>query len=709
MQEVTTERTVQAKGVNGSAAFGLSFREEDQIKLMVILRDNLYQDKPLAVIREISSNAWDANREAGRGDMPIEVQIPTHLDPTLVIRDFGLGLPEEDVFGVYTQYGYSTKRDSNLLVGAKGLGCKAPFAYTDQFTVTSWHGGKKMIFVAALDKTDRGTMSKLHEEPCPADQTGIEVKVPIRPADIYEFERKAKGLFPFYEPVPKTNIALPLFCRTNHTHGFIANDPRMVDSATAPYRRHEGWFALMGCVPYQVDLYQLEQPLRDAGIWTVASKLTGGLFFGIGDIQITANREAVEYKDHTKAALIEKLKLVINEYKDHVLAVLQDRTVSAWEKRAAAGYLARQLSFTLDDKYKAWGASEVTIYGDGDAEPPPKTFRLRTSTNHGTNRVSIDSRLAFYVQDDDRAVTGYTVPHQGTVVIRLPGMTVAQVRKELSKYLRKAKLTGVKVSDLSTLTWHDKPKRDTSGRVINPKHSRRAFRLLKTHASGILSDNWEAVTRVPEDDDVFIIISHFACTRKGSSFWSDHATDKALCGYLGLTMPEVYGYKTTAKKQIGPADCTGTHYYEWRKRFFTAALTANVRERLNLIQWIDLLHNDYHLTRSAELIVETAAALCGPGHAVTRIFQGYTKAKALLGREARRSSEQDHLRHLLNVADLQQTETEAKRLKAELEERYPLLFHVSSLSALGSDETSRALWLNHIALVDADRRCRGVE
>ena len=82
---------------------------------------NLYADAPLAVLREYATNARDSHVAAGT-DRPIEVDLPSDLNPTLVIRDFGVGLSEAEIIDVYARYGASTKRDTNDQVGAFGLG-----------------------------------------------------------------------------------------------------------------------------------------------------------------------------------------------------------------------------------------------------------------------------------------------------------------------------------------------------------------------------------------------------------------------------------------------------------------------------------------------------------------------------------------------------------------------------------------------------------
>ncbi|NBR67090.1 MAG: hypothetical protein EBT79_07425, partial [Actinobacteria bacterium] len=121
MQPAVESRTVTARGVASAASFGM--RSENSAHIFNILRSTLYSNKVLAVLREYSANAWDEHRAAGIPDRPIKVVIPTALEPTLRIRDYGRGLSEQQVFEVYTQYGSSTKRDSDDVVGCLGIGC----------------------------------------------------------------------------------------------------------------------------------------------------------------------------------------------------------------------------------------------------------------------------------------------------------------------------------------------------------------------------------------------------------------------------------------------------------------------------------------------------------------------------------------------------------------------------------------------------------
>lgn len=69
-----TQRSVETSPVAASASFGIS--QNDVAHILTMLRDTLYSDRVLAVLREYAANAWDVHREVGKGDVPIQVTLP---------------------------------------------------------------------------------------------------------------------------------------------------------------------------------------------------------------------------------------------------------------------------------------------------------------------------------------------------------------------------------------------------------------------------------------------------------------------------------------------------------------------------------------------------------------------------------------------------------------------------------------------------------
>ena len=94
-----------------------SIEDEDLPKVLSILSDQLYSNKIAAVIREYSCNAADAHVEQGIPTKPFDVILPTAFVPELVIRDFGPGLCEDAIYGVYMVFGKSTEEHTNTQKG----------------------------------------------------------------------------------------------------------------------------------------------------------------------------------------------------------------------------------------------------------------------------------------------------------------------------------------------------------------------------------------------------------------------------------------------------------------------------------------------------------------------------------------------------------------------------------------------------------------
>lgn len=171
-------------GKKNSVEMGVS----DSAALMHIFSTTLYTYPKLATVREIICNGWDGHIVVGNTDTPLKITINEDF---LSIRDFGPGIPDEKIGPIYGVFGNSTKRDDNTVTGGFGLGSKAPFAYTDNFEVTSHHNGVKTVYRVSKSSMERGgkptidTMVQL-----PTEETGIQVKIQMKSrGDAHEFLR----------------------------------------------------------------------------------------------------------------------------------------------------------------------------------------------------------------------------------------------------------------------------------------------------------------------------------------------------------------------------------------------------------------------------------------------------------------------------------------------------------------------------------------
>ena len=139
-----------------------------------ILSSSLYSNPKLAIIRELSTNANDAHKQAGKEDYPFDLHLPTKDEPFFDIRDFGDGIPEDLIYNIYTSYFVSTKTDDENQTGCFGLGSKTPFSLVDSYDVISYCEGKKKTYRMSK-KNGLPCVEKVAEEDWTKD-TGLEIR-----------------------------------------------------------------------------------------------------------------------------------------------------------------------------------------------------------------------------------------------------------------------------------------------------------------------------------------------------------------------------------------------------------------------------------------------------------------------------------------------------------------------------------------------------
>ena len=300
IQQPTNTKSVTTSGIENSVTFGI--KSDGLPHLFNVLRNQLYSDKELAIIREYSTNAADAHVEAGIADTPIEITLPTKLSPTFKIRDFGLALNDSEIQDVYAFYGESTKRQSNAVTGQLGLGSKSAFAYGDNFVIHSYIDGVKHIHNAYLDPSGLGKISKLGTEK--TDQkNGLEIVIAIKSDDIDSFKETAMDFYRWFNPRP------------------VIHGGSKIEDVDVLYEG-DGWhylstqnhsaMAVMGNIAYPVDRHSLNFTEDDGDIDDILTRNLV-LNFEIGDLEIAASREKLQYTDYTKKNIKKKLKVALKE------------------------------------------------------------------------------------------------------------------------------------------------------------------------------------------------------------------------------------------------------------------------------------------------------------------------------------------------------------------------------------------------------------
>lgn len=313
-----------------------SFDPSNMRHIAAILRE-MYSDPVMAVIREYSANAVDAHKMANK-NIPIQVTLPTAEHPNFIVRDFGLGLADDDVKRLLLGYAASgdEKRQSNDLIGGFGIGAKSAFAVADQFTFISHHAGTASTWLCYRDQDDDCRAKKLSE--VPSDSTGIEVNIPVPAHQIGAFQERVAMAYRFYSVKPQlfnassaiesavaVKIAKPLFSgqlmistkdqekvpvrweivqnlsdylRKTKLNTYISSGSSQITSCV-----------VMGDIWYPIDDSQLDNQL--VGLV---------LYAPIGSLQLAPSREALSYTGRVKETLLAIIRTATKEIEKGLLS-----------------------------------------------------------------------------------------------------------------------------------------------------------------------------------------------------------------------------------------------------------------------------------------------------------------------------------------------------------------------------------------------------
>lgn len=105
-----------------------------------LLLSNLYSDPLGSTIRELCTNAVEANQGSGT-TRKVVIQMPNALSTDLIIKDYGTGLDDKEIDKYLNCLFSSSKGGSNDSMGGFGLGSKSPLALVDSFYLSSVKNG----------------------------------------------------------------------------------------------------------------------------------------------------------------------------------------------------------------------------------------------------------------------------------------------------------------------------------------------------------------------------------------------------------------------------------------------------------------------------------------------------------------------------------------------------------------------------------------
>jgi len=281
-------------------------------KAFSILVDSLYTDKVLAAVRELCTNAVDAHQVAGKQSEPFKVTLPTYLDNTFSVRDYGCSMDHYTIMNLYSKLFWSPKDTTNTQVGYLGLGSKAPLAYTDSFSVIAYLSGIRRDYLVGLNHERIPTITKVNEVST-SELDGLEVSFPVKMGDSDLFERAAEKVFLGMDVKPVCNIKIYL------------PEPKLEFENWKIYTGAHGnkFFIKQGCVLYPFNF--TSRLLKHYSSNSMVIEVP------IGSVEVATSREALSLDDRTRTfieQLTKELNCSVERYLNEQLAA-QKNTIDA--------------------------------------------------------------------------------------------------------------------------------------------------------------------------------------------------------------------------------------------------------------------------------------------------------------------------------------------------------------------------------------------
>ncbi len=306
--EMHTDQKVESKD------FGM-----DEAAMAIIFRgfsDSLYSNKIGSIVREITSNAFDSHAEAGVTDKMVRVAINEDIlesqNTYFEVEDYGVGLSPERIDKVYTQYGASTKRDTNNQIGGFGIGAKSPLSYADSFMLITRFNGTEYHYLIHRGET-APRIDLVDKVPTDSDD-GTKVMIPIKnEADMDRFKDEIESQLRYFENIYYQNCDVENDFKLYKGSSFVT---------TSNKARNGRWMHLcIGRVYYPLDTsYFTEPDIEDSNIEEHFFSLPVAIHCEIGDVSVTMSRESIEYTENT----IKHIQGQMNKFAIELRSLIED-------------------------------------------------------------------------------------------------------------------------------------------------------------------------------------------------------------------------------------------------------------------------------------------------------------------------------------------------------------------------------------------------
>lgn len=320
---------VETESINIDHSIDFSFDDASMALMFKSFTDSLYSNKIGSIVREITSNAIDANA-LSNSEIPVKITI-TSSDPLLntkgkiSFKDYGPGISPDLMKDTYSKYFASTKRNTNEQIGGWGIGAKTPLSYTNNFLLFTNFDGIEYTYL--ISRGEVAPQINLINQ-IPSTNVGTEVVIEfIKDYDESEFVKELTNQLKYFDNIDYENCEISNDYKLYHYENFVIR--RQNDSV---YRKDKLEISL-GKVCYPLKMpssdtlksYLDKVDFDENSIYykTITEEryslnnnlenFPAALKFEVGDLDVTLSRESLEYTEKTQIAILNKLHKFIEE------------------------------------------------------------------------------------------------------------------------------------------------------------------------------------------------------------------------------------------------------------------------------------------------------------------------------------------------------------------------------------------------------------
>lgn len=207
-----------------NAAKTITVDDEGMAKMVGLISKNIYS-KPASAFREYWLNARESHQATGT-TTPMTVILPgndttpsddmftvgnatisvnTSADHMFVIRDFGTGMDRNELKGMITSAGSSSKDNSDEFGGGMGIGSLSGFSVSDQIVFTAFKDGKRNTVILSAENSSWAMADETDTD----EDNGVEVSFVVHPDKVAGFTRGAINYLNVNGYTDNMNLIIP--------------------------------------------------------------------------------------------------------------------------------------------------------------------------------------------------------------------------------------------------------------------------------------------------------------------------------------------------------------------------------------------------------------------------------------------------------------------------------------------------------------------